>query len=172
MRTSRDPRVVVGVDLSLAGLQALRFAVGEARRRRVPLRAIRAWQFGPAGYGLDIGPQTAALADEAAMTVLSAFQQAMGGLPDDIPVEAQAVEGPPAVVLVDQAWCADDLLVVGRSRRRRFGPRVDARCQRTASCPVVTVPAPVPSSLAALRRELVGEAEALLRSSGRPRSAA
>jgi hypothetical protein len=28
---------------------------------------------------------------------------------------------------------------------------------------VVTVPAPVPSSLAALRRELVGEAEALLR---------
>src|SRR4030095_12869753 len=110
--------------------------------------------------------QAAALADEAAMTILSAFQQAMGGLPRDITVDAQAVEGPAAAVLVDQASGGDDLLVVGRSGRDLPGtPRVDVRCLRTASCPVVAVPAPVPSGVAVLRRALVSEAEALLRSS-------
>jgi nucleotide-binding universal stress UspA family protein len=173
MAATRNPRVVVGVDLSLAGLQALRFAVAEARRRGTSLRAVRAWQFGPGWYGLDVGPHAAALADEAAMTILSAFQQAMGGLPGDVRVDAQAIEGPAAVVLVDQASSADDLLVVGRSGRHLPGsPRVDVRCLRSASCPVVAVPAPVPSEVAALRRDLVSEAEALLRSSDRPTSPA
>src|SRR4030095_617270 len=97
--------------------------------------------------------QAAALADEAAMTILSAFQQAMGGLPRDITVDAEAVEGPAAAVLGGQASGGDDLLVVGRSGRHLPGtPRVDVRCLRTASCPVVAGPAPGPARGGGLAR--------------------
>jgi hypothetical protein len=41
--TTPEGRVVVGVSRSLAGLQALRYAVAEARRRVAPLVAVRAW---------------------------------------------------------------------------------------------------------------------------------
>ena len=101
MDTGRSPRVVVGVDDSLSGLEALRFAAAEARRRGVELRAIRAWQFATPWYEQDAGQHRAAMVDAAAMVVHTAFRQAMGGLPKDISVEALAIEGPPARVLVD-----------------------------------------------------------------------
>jgi hypothetical protein len=44
MSEHRDARVVVGVSQSLTGLQALRYGVAEARRRQVPLHAVRAWR--------------------------------------------------------------------------------------------------------------------------------
>ena len=139
----RNPRVVVGVDHTLAGLQALRFAVAEARGRgSVILPAIRAWQFGPSWYGPDASPRQAELVDAAAMTIVTAFREALGGAPKDILVEALVIEGAPAVVLTDQAHSDRDLLVVGRSRRRRFGlaggralcadRRVSGRCRRGA----------------------------------------
>jgi hypothetical protein len=34
-------KVVVGISPSLSGLEALRFAIAEARRRQVPLAAVR-----------------------------------------------------------------------------------------------------------------------------------
>jgi nucleotide-binding universal stress UspA family protein len=165
MSTTRDPRIVVGVDDTLAGLQALRFAVAEARRRGVMLRAIRAWQYGTPWYGLDTGIRQAELVDDAAMTIVNVFRQALGGLPSNVVVEAQAVEGLPAVVLTDQASSEGDLLVVGRSRRRLFAPRVDLHCVRLAVCPVVTVAAPMlaAGAGAADGRDVVSAAEALLR---------
>lgn len=42
----RPGRVVVGVDPTLSGLQALRVAVGEAHRRGAALHALRAWGAG------------------------------------------------------------------------------------------------------------------------------
>jgi nucleotide-binding universal stress UspA family protein len=166
MTMTRMPRVVVGVDDSLAGLQALRCAVAEARRRGLELRAIRAWQLPRSGYAMTFGEDRATMADAAAMTVLRAFQSAMGGLPHDISFEALAVEGPAAKVLADQAY-GDDLLVVGRSRRRLFGPpRVDVQCVRRAACQVLVVGAP---SLAqtwptrGLNRAVVSAAESLIR---------
>ena len=186
MSTRRSPRVVVGVDDSLSGLEALRFAAAEARRRDVTLRAIRAWQSATPWYGRDAGPIRAGMVDAAAMVLYSAFQQAMGGLPEDIEVEALAVEGAPARTLVDQAFAEDDLLVVGRPRplrgwwqrlgrawRRLAGSaRVDVHCVRIATCPVVTVGAPTLAreGTAALVRDVVGAAEALLRdaAAGRP----
>ena len=103
MSMTRSPRVVVGVDDSLTGLEALRFAAAEARRRGVTLRAIRAWQFAVPWYDHDAGQNRAGMVDAAAMVLCDAFQQAMGGLPEDIDVEALAIEGPPARTLVDQA---------------------------------------------------------------------
>jgi nucleotide-binding universal stress UspA family protein len=160
------PRVVVGVDDSLAGLQALRFAAAEARRRGVLLRAVRAWQYTTPWYGAD-GQCRADMIDAAAMTLIRAFQSAMGGLPGDIVVEAVAVEGPPAGVLVGQATEPDDLLVVGRSGRHLTGrPHVDVHCVRTATCPVVTVAAPLlvrDRGAGGLRRDVVSAAEAIVR---------
>jgi nucleotide-binding universal stress UspA family protein len=185
MATTRMPRVVVGVDDSLSGLEALRFAAAEARRRGVVLRAIRAWQFAIPWYDQDAGQLRAEMVDGAAMVLHNSFQQAMGGLPTDVVVEAVAVEGPPAAVLVRQAGEEGDLLVVGRpgrgwrqrlrrARRRLAGlQRVDLHCVLSATCPVVTVGAPVDCT-GGLGRDVVAAAEALLRdaapgqSSGRP----
>jgi nucleotide-binding universal stress UspA family protein len=186
MTTDRTPRVVVGVDDSLSGLEALRFAVAEARRRGVVLRTVRAWQYAMPWYEQDAGQYRAAKVDAATMMIHAAFQQAMGGFPRDITVEAVAIEGPPARVLVGQAGEPDDLLIVGRPdpgrgwRQRLFRAwhrltgvsRVDVHCVRIATCPVVTVGAPLLASEAAagLARDVVGSAEALLRdaAAGRP----
>jgi nucleotide-binding universal stress UspA family protein len=163
MSANRPPRVVVGVDDSLAGLQALRFAVAEARRRGVTVRAVRVWQLRAVWYGLDLGQYRTDLADAAAATIVTAFRLAMGGLPSDIVVEALALEGATPSVLVDQADGPDDLLVVGRSRHGIFHVAgVDVHCVRSARCPVVTVGGP---ALAPARgaREVVSAAEVLLR---------
>jgi nucleotide-binding universal stress UspA family protein len=179
MDTTRKPRVVVGVDDSLSGLEALRFATAEARRRGVGLRAVRAWQFASPWHEQSAGQFRAAMVDAAALVLHEAFQQAMGGLPKDVAVEALAVGGPTAQMLVDQASSPDDLLVVGRSgcdrgwwhvlgriwNRLTGQSRVDVHCVRIATCPVVTVGAPVLAIDGAghLARDVISSAEALLR---------
>jgi nucleotide-binding universal stress UspA family protein len=185
MNTTGEPRVVVGVDDSLSGLEALRFATAEARRRGVGLRAIRAWQFASPWHEQNAGQYRAAMVDAAAMVLHDAFQQAMGGLPKDVAVEALAIEGPTAQSLVDQAGAPGDLLVVGRSgcdrgwwrilgrmwNRLAGQSQVDVHCVRLAACPVVTVGAPVLAVDGAghLARDVISSAEALLRdAAGRP----
>jgi nucleotide-binding universal stress UspA family protein len=167
------PRVVVGVDDSLAGLQALRYAATEARRRGAVLRAVRAWQLSPSWYGVDFGRYRADLVTEAAETILTAFREAMGGVPTDLTVEAIAVEGQPDRVLTDQARGDDDLLVVGRGRRRLLRPStVDTQCVRSARGPVVVVAAPSLARVrgaAELTRDVVRAAESLLHGAAPPR---
>lgn len=186
MNTTRTPRVVVGVDGSLSGLEALRFAAEQARRRGAVLHAIRAWQFAMPWYEQDAGQYRAAMVDAAAMAMRDAFQQAMGGLPRDIDVEALAIEGPAGRVLVARADQDGDLLVVGRAgsgggwrerlrRARQLLPgvvRTDVHCVQSATCPVVVVGAPMLAREGggALARDVVSSAEALLRdtAAGRP----
>jgi nucleotide-binding universal stress UspA family protein len=183
MDTTRTPRVVVGVDDSLSGLEALRFATAEARRRGIGLRAIRAWQFASPWYEQNAGQYRAAMVDEAAMVLHDAFQHAMGGLPKDVAVEALAIEGPAARALADHASTPDDLVVVGRSgcdrgwwqvlgriwRRVTGNSPVDVHCVRIAVCPVVTVGAPVLAADGAghLARDVISSAEELLRDAAR-----
>jgi nucleotide-binding universal stress UspA family protein len=149
--------VVVGVGESPAGLQALRYAVAEARRRGFVLRAVRAWQVGVpwSGYDVDLcRDQAGANADAMIRT---SFDTAMGGLPRDLDFELIAVEGATGAALVQQARNDDDLLIVGAPRRRRWPTSlftVDRYCTRFASCPVVVVPA------SALARELGDKAMA------------
>jgi nucleotide-binding universal stress UspA family protein len=149
-------RVVVGVNDSLAGLQALRFAVAHARRFDVAVHAVRAWALNPPGMDPLTLQLRAQVAAEALASVGLAFADAMGGMPTDVSVEAVAAEGPAGPALVDYACLPGDLLVVGDGRRctrriRGLGPAAHY-CLRHARCPVVTVPAPEWANPATVRR--------------------
>ncbi len=146
MTNHETGRVVVGVDDCLAGLQALRCAVAEARRRRAALCAVRAWTIPYAGQGVGLRAWRQELVDDAAVTVYGAFATALGGLPRDVDVRVLAPEGAVARALVELADRDDDLLVVGDCQRRglrRLRSRSVARyCVRHAGCPVLVVPPP------------------------------
>ena len=148
--------VVVGVDDSLAGLQALREAVRFARGLNGQLRAVRAcespmasdkaWGAAALCPAAPTAAQWEAREATAREYIEGAFAQALGGVPPDIPVAATVVFAPVRDALLSCAATAD-LLVVGASRRwsvsRWFPPRrqVGEYCVVRASCPVVVVPA-------------------------------
>jgi nucleotide-binding universal stress UspA family protein len=154
-------RVVVGVSASLAGLEALRYGVAEARRRQVALHAVRVWQVNVPWRGAEVRRWRDQIAEEALRCVSEAFDAAMGGLPRDIDVAVVAPHGRPDLVLTGIARDRGDLLVLGGRNGRRSGRLVRA-CTRRATCPVAVVPPPALArgggSKAAARR-LVREAE-------------
>jgi nucleotide-binding universal stress UspA family protein len=144
-------RIIVGVHGSPGSLQALRFAADEARQRSVPLLAVTAWI--PPGGDLaerrHSSPYLRKIWREAAWEQLwAAFDAGLGGMPEDLRVETQAVRGETGPVLVEAAGQPDDLLVIGTGRRARFGrmmrKSVSRYCVAHARCPVLAVP---PSAL-------------------------
>jgi nucleotide-binding universal stress UspA family protein len=155
-------KVVVGVSSSLAGLQALRYAVRLAREHGVPLHAVRAWTARPSWRD---HPNTdferRVLAAESELLIPYVFDAAMGGPPPGTWVEPAVLEGPVGPSLVRYADGEADVLVLGGDRRgshpfRRVGP-VTRFCVRHAYCPVLVVPPPVLAQaqpLDALVREL------------------
>jgi nucleotide-binding universal stress UspA family protein len=147
-RSDRPGRVVVGVHLSLSGLQALRVAVAEARSRRAPLHAVRTTDPSPPGRSVSVavpadGPP---LSSEAAVVVDRAFHDTMGAVPEDIDVRTVIMPDSPGQVLVEYACRDADLLVIGSGRRGRlrrlWGGRVVRYCLSRATCPVLVVPPP------------------------------
>lgn len=159
-----DGRVVVGIAATIAGLQALRRAVEEARRRGVPLHAVRAWQSPFNWSGADAARWREEMAEEARAELREAFALAFGGVPTDVAVRPVVVEGPPHRVLVAQADRDSDLLVVGVHRRRHpwFPIGFGQYCRRHAGCPVLLVPPPelaTTGRLGALARQLRRETE-------------
>jgi nucleotide-binding universal stress UspA family protein len=136
--------VVVGVGRSFAGLQALRFAVAEARRRGCPVFAVRVWLMAQAWRTACVQSWRTEMGDDAREYALGAFDAAMGGLPGDVDVRVLSREGVVGPTLVASA-AADDLLVVGGARsifRYSYSPQVTRYCVRHAHCPVIAVPAP------------------------------
>ncbi len=144
-------RVVVGVHGSLGSLQALRWAAAEARDRQVTLVAAIAW----CPPGGDLAERThpssevrRAWRDEARQRLIDAFDNGLGGLPNDIEVHARVERGETGAVLVDVADQPDDLLVIGTGQRsflfRVFRTSVGRYCLAHAKCPVLAVP---PSAL-------------------------
>lgn len=146
--------VVVGVDGSAGSLEALRWALEEARLRNAPLRAIHSWIYVHAlvpalvGYPytaeaaqLDAAEMTAT-AEQAAETVLDQAFAALGDTDDDVEVERAVVQGPAAQVLID-AVSEHDLLVVGSRGHGGFAGlllgSVSHQCAQHAPCPVVIV---------------------------------
>jgi len=144
-------RIVVGVHGSLGSLQALRHAADEARQRGVPLVPVIAWI--PPGGDLaerrHSSPYLRKIWRDAAWERLTtAFDDGLGGIPEDLEVEPHVERGETGVVLVDIASQADDLLIVGTGRRgtpgRLLRRSVARYCVAHAKCPVLAVP---PSAL-------------------------
>ncbi len=142
-------RVVVGVHGSLGSLQALRYAVSQARERDVTLVAVTAW--GPPGGEVaerrSPSPYLRRIYREAAYEkLIGAFNDGLGGLPPDLRLEPRVVHGEAAAVLVDVASHPSDLLVIGTGRRgwirRALRRSVGRYCLAHARCPVVAVPPP------------------------------
>jgi nucleotide-binding universal stress UspA family protein len=133
-------RIVVGVSDSLAGLEALRTAVAEARLRDAAVLAVRAWTFRAGSREPGVPRWRREIAAEAARTLTRAFAAAMGGPPDDVTVEMTIAEGLPERVLVDLADRVDDLLVIGGTGAGVWHPgrtlvvRYCARRARCSSC--------------------------------------
>jgi nucleotide-binding universal stress UspA family protein len=140
-------RIVVGVNGSLGSLQALRWAAEEARERHVPLVPVIAWV--PPGGDLaerrHPSPYLRKIWRAAAAKQLTdAFDAGLGGVPADVPVDAQVERGDTGPVLVDVACQPGDLLVIGTGRRSRISRMlrrsVGRYCLAHAKCPVLAVP--------------------------------
>jgi len=131
MDTQPIPRVIVGVDRSIAGLAALRFAATEARRRAVPLHALRIQA------SIAVGDFT---------EIDAAFADAFGGWPADLEIHRELLLGPVAEALVRRAVHPGDLLIVGTRGRgwwhACWAGSISRSCLRTARCPVLIVPGP------------------------------
>lgn len=160
MHRERPGRVVVGVDGSLSGLHALRRAVTEARARKLPLHAVRAWRPAPRGRYPTLEDQQEAESTTAALLVEQAFANTMGGPPKDLEVETVLVPDLPGPALLRHASRDQDLLVLGAGRRgfwrRMFGRGVARYCVARATCPVLVVPPP-PLTRTASTRSLLRE---------------
>jgi nucleotide-binding universal stress UspA family protein len=144
-------RIVVGVHGSLGSLQALRWAAEEARERRVPLVPVIAW-VPPGGDMAERSHPSPYLrqlwADAASTRLNTAFEEGLGGLPDDLCVRPLVARGDTGPVLVDVSDQPGDLLVIGTGRRnavsRALRRSVGRYCLAHATCPVLAVP---PSAL-------------------------
>ncbi|MEY9875554.1 nucleotide-binding universal stress UspA family protein [Streptacidiphilus sp. MAP12-33] len=154
---SHSGRVVVGVSGTPTSLQALRAAAAEARRSRSQLVAVLAWT--PPGGEISYRrapcpPLLRIWEDEAAWRLRNSFDEALGGVPQDLPVELVSIRAEAGSALVHVADRADDLLVVGAGPRggwsRLFHGSTTRYCVGHARCRVLTVPAP--ELLAALPR--------------------
>lgn len=144
-------RIIVGVHGTLGSLQALRRAADEARQRDVPLIPVLAWI--PPGGDLaerrHPSPYLRKIWRDAAWQKLwDAFDDGLGGAPDDIAMTPAVVRGVAGPVLVDVASSQEDLLVIGTGRRSSVGRllhhSVGRYCLAHAHCPVLAVP---PSAL-------------------------
>lgn len=137
---SGDGRIIVGLDSSLGGAEALKWALAEGARTGSAVTAVYA-------YDDPDDPDARQRAeDELEMSVRSVVGHR------DLPVQwdAKVVPGDPGEALAAHAEGAD-LLVVGHRRRgavaRALLGSVSRHCARTASCPVVVVPTPAASLL-------------------------
>ncbi|MFF9036102.1 universal stress protein [Streptomyces sp. NPDC014892] len=135
-------RVVVGIGDEVKEPAVVRFAAEEARRRGVPLEAVRAWRC-PAHETTDhplMAGEPARLHQRRAAEELEA---ALQDVPANVIVRRRTAEGHARRVLVDASHEAD-LLVVGARRREglvglQLG-RVAHAALHHSACPVAVVP--------------------------------
>jgi nucleotide-binding universal stress UspA family protein len=157
-------RVVVGVDASQGSTNALLWAFGEARARKIPVHAVLAWQYHPPfvdpGMGsmfpLGYQPQDGVPPDDFAKATAAvndlldaAIRRANASDPDSemdpVPMTQETVQGHPAQVLLEGVG-ESDIMVVGSHGHGGFvGAMLGSISQHVVShsrCPVVVVPAP------------------------------
>jgi nucleotide-binding universal stress UspA family protein len=140
--------IVVGVDGSECSIDALRFALEEARLRAARVLAVHAWSpphvstYHEAAHLIEEGlPALERAAEQLLDTVVA---QTLGS-DRDVHVDKLVVEGPASAALVEAARDAI-LLVVGSRGLGGFKSlllgSVGQQCTHHASCPVVIVRGP------------------------------
>lgn len=137
--------IVVGVDESRASEPAYTYAFTQARRRRVPLLAVHAWQLAAsqAVYVVMQSDDERRIEDAAREAQVQAWLEPWLRDFPEVPVHMVARLWHPAEVLLDAADEAQ-LLVVGRRARSGFPDlmlrSVGFDLLRSASCPLAIVP--------------------------------
>jgi nucleotide-binding universal stress UspA family protein len=151
--TGADPeirqRIVVGVDGSDSGREALCWALAEARLRGAQLDVVTAWDY-PFEWSEGFNPRWSQDENFFRVTALERAQADLNELLDGKPppswVHIFAAEGAPADVLVGRAEGADLLVVGSRGRGGVAGlllGSVSTTCVHHAAVPVTVVRAPV-----------------------------
>jgi len=137
-------RIVVGIDGSQQAVEALRWAIGEARLRGATIDAVDAWNYPYVvvpGAPIPLHPR-ADQADDVERELEEAVA-AVAGEADGVTITSIVTEGVPAAVLCEAAEGAD-LLVIGHghhgSLRERLLGSVSQEVMRFSPCPVVVVP--------------------------------
>jgi nucleotide-binding universal stress UspA family protein len=135
---------VVGVDLSVASLGALRWAAGEAGLHGTRLQVVRACErarrwLAPYAAHSRLNVQDDEDRATAAAQLADAVQAVLGPAPS-ITVAMEVAEGLAARVLLDRAAGAELLVLGGAAHAERdaIGP-VARACLRHSPCPVVVV---------------------------------
>jgi nucleotide-binding universal stress UspA family protein len=130
--------IVVGVDGSEASVEALRWAIDQARATGARLVVIAAWEV---PWTIMFSPTS--LDEDYARSAKEKFERAVhDGLAgvDDVEVELRMVEWDPSASLVEAAKGAD-LLVIGSHRYGALHGRhlgsVASYCAHHAPCPVL-----------------------------------
>jgi nucleotide-binding universal stress UspA family protein len=160
--------VVVGISPTIAGYQALRYAVAEARERQTTLVVVRVFN----GRSPGSAPWNATLAEAALDDVRAVFRETFGGVPRDVSIQMVPCEGITGGALVGAADRPADALVIGGSGTHRltrpWSGSVARYCARHAICPVVIVPPPALARTGRTRRlakDTASDAEEFLRTS-------
>ena len=138
--------VVVGVDGSETGREALRFALAEARARDAPLLTVLCWSIPPLTTGgvavipaFDVARTELG---EAALQELEDELERVDAASSGVAVERHVVHGDAAGALVQRAEGADLLVVGSRGRGSITGAllgSVSSACLHHAPCPVAVV---------------------------------
>lgn len=138
--------VVLGVDLDHSSDEVISFAFDAASRRSATLRVLYAWGHLPATHGVRPVPVPPSLTSEllaeqseAVRAVVQPWQQKF----PDVTVEARAVIGHPAHLLVDAASEASLLVIGRRTGHPRLGTHTGAATHAVlhhAHVPVAVVP--------------------------------
>ena len=138
--------VIVGVDGSAHGREALRFALAEAALRGARLGIVHSWSIPPlTATGIGMIPAFGLLRDElaeaAAETLEAELERVAEGAPR-VELERHVVQGDAAGALVERATGAD-LLVVGSRGHGAVASTVlgsvSRACLHHAPCPVAVV---------------------------------
>ncbi|MCP2328753.1 nucleotide-binding universal stress UspA family protein [Hamadaea flava] len=151
-------RIVVGIDGSEAARRALHWAVTEAEVRDGTVQAIAVWHWDGSGTFAPMATTPAEERDRAQAVLTREVESMVKDFPT-VAVTADIIEGHPARELTKAARDAD-LLALGSHGHSHLYQSVlgsiSDECVRTATCPVVVLPA--------TRAQAVAPAEALANS--------
>ncbi|MFH8387764.1 universal stress protein [Kitasatospora sp. NPDC018058] len=140
-KTGPEQRIVVGVDGSPASVDALRWAVGQARMQGAVVEALIAWQH-PVATGWTVPIEAYEDLPGIARKVLDDSVREVTGSGAPAGIRTRVQEGGAAACLLDAAGGAE-LLVVGSRGHGGFTGAllgsVGQHCVQHAPCPVVVV---------------------------------